>query len=383
MINCEGGPFGIMGPALGYLAFIALVFYVVRLPRNRQAFIEFEKWRDEFAKWRDRHFTQQENLAPLVAGMTAAEKLNAIHSTPCPPSVRLTLGDEFLLMQSKRCFGHVIIESPATVPGPLKLCGVTVQNLAIANIGEIHLEKCKIGALVASGANPDYRIKDCMIGWFAVKEESPVQHLTWNKGYLGQFDLQGWPREKPFVGDVSIRAVKFSTDTKKYDAQWARDTRSALSEVDNSVAAGLFHGHALRLNRSKEDWPSKCVGWFYKNGCDYGNSIGLPAFWFAVLFVAIYLVAFTVDTHVETDPVASESSVRWQTQLTAPSCEAKRLRAITYAFQSINPLNLITSKQTVFVSKWWAAYLSAFLALCAAVAFGMFLVSVRRRFKLE
>jgi hypothetical protein len=277
----------------------------------------------------------------------------------------------------------VIIASGAIVKGPLKLCGVTVGTLQVDNIEELHFEKCKIGALLATGVIPYYWITDCMIGVFALQKKFPAQHLEWDKGYLGQFDMREWPDKNPFVGDVSIRRVKFSTDSKKYDSQWARDTRAALNKIDNSVAAGLFHGHALRLNRPKERWPSKCVDTFYKYGCDYGNSIGLPAFWFALSFVAIYFVAFAVDVHVETDSVASEPSVRWQTQLAAASCEAKMLRALTYAFQSINPLNLITSKPTVFVSDWWAAYLSAFLGLCAAVAFGMFLVSVRRRFKLD
>lgn len=373
-MTCEGAPFGSLISLLPYLVLTGLALYIVPIPRNRLTYIEFEKWRNRLAR-------RSPNLVSLVPGMTNEEKLRAIQNTPFPRSVSLAIGDEALLSASKCCFDHVRIESAANIKGPLRLSGTTIGKLEVKNIGELHFEKCKLGELSVIGANPKYWITSCLVGMFVVQEKSPIQRLEWNKGYLGQFDLRGWPRENPFVGDVSIRRVEFSNDPRKYDSQWARDTRSALSKVDNAVAAGLFHGHALRLNRTKERWPSKLVDTFYKYGCDYGNSIGLPAFWFALAFVAIFFLAFAVDTHV--DAAESEASLRWQRQLSEFTCKAKVLRALTYAFQSINPLNLITSKPTVFLSEWWAAYLSAFGGLCAAVAFGLFLVSVRRRFKLE
>src|SRR5882672_11442869 len=156
MIDCAGEPVAIVGLALASLAVIGFAVYTIKSITNRLAFKNFEKWRDRAP---DRH---QTNMVQFFPGMTADQMGSAIKTTPCPVSIFLALGQEFLLSQSKRRFENVKIANGATVRGPLKLCGLTIGQLEVENIGELHLEKCKIGTLMASGAHPDYRITDCM-----------------------------------------------------------------------------------------------------------------------------------------------------------------------------------------------------------------------------
>jgi H+/Cl- antiporter ClcA len=63
---------------------------------------------------------------------------------------------------------------------------------------------------------------------------------------------------------------------------------------------------------------------------------------------------------------------------------AQVLRAAIYALQSIfNPLNLIVLKPLVSVCYWWAALVSFILGLFGIITFALFLLSLRRRFKLD
>jgi hypothetical protein len=64
-------------------------------------------------------------------------------------------------------------------------------------------------------------------------------------------------------------------------------------------------------------------------------------------------------------------------------CSAQFLRALTYAIQSINPLNLFSSQPLVVISHTWWAVMGGFLRIIGIVAVALFVLSVRRRFKLE
>jgi hypothetical protein len=117
----------------------------------------------------------------------------------------------------------------------------------------------------------------------------------------------------------------------------------------------------------------------YQTFSNYGNSIALPVAWLFGWLLAIGLLAFAAGTAAVADP-----SSGWHAALSGKGLLAQVLRAGVYALQSVfNPLNLIVPRSLVSVCYWWAALASFILGLFGIVAFALFLLSLRRRFKLE
>ena len=129
MIDCAGEPIAIVGLVIASLAVIGFAVYTIKLITNRLAFKSFEKWRDRVPDPR------QTNKVQFFPGMTVDEMRSAIKATPCPVSIFLPFGHESLLSQSKRRYEHLKIGNSATVRGPLKLCGITMGQLEVENIG--------------------------------------------------------------------------------------------------------------------------------------------------------------------------------------------------------------------------------------------------------
>jgi hypothetical protein len=102
--------------------------------------------------------------------------------------------------------------------------------------------------------------------------------------------------------------------------------------------------------------------------------------WFLLVVVLLAVLALSVGTQVN----EAEKLWGWQNTLKAPDYSAELLRAGIYAVQSIfNPLNLITPKPLVMISDRAGALVGGFLGIIGIVAFALFLLSLRRRFKLE
>lgn len=239
------------------------------------------------------------------------------------------------------------------------------------------LEDCEIGHLSTDG-RPRYDIQRCMIGHFHAGAGNPVQRLEWSGGYLGQFHLHE-DIKRCFVGDVWLRDVQLPLDPKHHDVQWLRDAREALNARSNFVAAGIFHASELTLSRRREPFTNRLASVVYQCGSSYGNSIKRPVVWFFCFLLAIFLIAVGAGT-----TASPEATQGWHISLQQCDYWAKALRAGVYAFQSIfNPLNLIVPKPLVSVSHWWAALAGAVLGVLGVVAFALFLLSVRRRFKLD
>jgi hypothetical protein len=148
----------------------------------------------------------------------------------------------------------------------------------------------------------------------------------------------------------------------------------------NYVAAGLFHAAELKLTRPKK-WLHKISSayWWtslgYQAVSDFGNSIGRPTGCFVVTMMALVALAYEVGTAVARKDAELNG---WQLALK----DGELLRASQYAMQSINPLNLFGSPLVVISDKW-GAIAGGILGVIGIATFALFLLSVRRRFKLE
>jgi hypothetical protein len=289
----------------------------------------------------------------------------------------LPIAHHDLLTEAKCEFGHIKIDGDGSTD--LKVCDVRILKLYVVNVGKLTFKNCEIGELITVAARQTYRISNCMIGHFHVVPNCMVQRLEWDGGYLGQFSLRR-PLNDAFVGDVWFHKVKLSTDDTIHDVQWLRDTREALNARSNTVAAGIFHASELALTRRREDWTFKIASWIYQAGSNFGNSIARPF----VVFLGAVALLIAIALGYETDLSRERHQLAgWQTGLYGGECRAQVLRALLYAWQSINPFNFFGGQQLVVVRDNFGAALGGFVGAIGIAAVALFALSLRRHFKLE
>ena len=289
----------------------------------------------------------------------------------------LAVAHHDLLTEAKCEFGHIQIDGDGITA--LKVCDARILKLVVVNVGKLTFKNCEIGELIVVAARQTYRISNCMIGHFHVVDNCMVQRLEWDGGYLGQFSLRR-PLDDAFVGDVWFHKVKLSRDDTIHDVQWLRDTREALNARSNLVAAGIFHAAELALTRRREDWTFKIASLIYQAGSNFGNSIGLPLLIFGIVIAALIAIALGYETDLTRE---KHQLAGWQQELHGGECRAQVLRALLYAWQSINPFNLFGSQQLVVVRDNVGAILGGFVGVIGIAAVALFALSLRRHFKLE
>ena len=116
----------------------------------------------------------------------------------------------------------------------------------------------------------------------------------------------------------------------------------------------------------------------YRWMSNYGNSIGRPLLCFATCVVLASVAGLALGT-----TATVETTQGWQIAL-QDGDSAKYLRAAVYGLQSVfNPLSLFVSKPLITPMHWAGALLGSIFGLLGITSIALFLLSVRRRFKLE
>jgi hypothetical protein len=273
----------------------------------------------------------------------------------------------------------------------LTLRNACIRRLEADSVSDVHIEDCQIGDLRVHPEHKtaDYRIQRSMIGKFVVVNEKDkakekeergyhVQDLEWEGGYLGQFDL--WQdKTRAFVGNASFHRITLPRTYQPHRVQWLRDVREALTARNNLVAAGIFHASELKLSRHKGGVTHWLFSWAYEAVSNFGNSILRPIVCFLMTLLALATLAYVVGTEV-TRP---DELKGWQRELKEDQCSAQLLRAAVYAVQSINPLNLFASQPLIVMCSKLGALAGFILSISGIAAVALFLLSLRRRFKLE
>jgi hypothetical protein len=372
----DGAPLSHAAKLWSVLLFVVAVwlgFSAVRVHRVRldlTTIESFEKWADPKAPPLQDSIRDQGN---------PDEMRKLIKERPTTPSVVLSIDGlpiqlQDLLCDANRSFGIVRLVGDGSME--VKLRSATIWRLEVESASELSLTNCRIGQIKVNDI-ASFKIRDCLIGKFTVG--SKLRNLEWHSGYLGQFDLVG-ERTGAFVGDISFHSIVLPHTDTYHGVQSLRDAREALNARNNYVAAGLFHASELKLTRPKK-WLYKISSayWWaslgYQAGSDFGNSIGRPIACFIVTMLALVALAYEVGTRV----ARKDNELHgWQTALNGDEL----LRAGQYTMQSINPLNLFGSPLVVMSHKW-GAIAGGILGVIGIAAFAFFLLSVRRRFKLE
>lgn len=257
-----------------------------------------------------------------------------------------------------------------------------IQTLQIGGQSIISITNSKIGNLKILGGRSEVTlmIEQTDISELELAVEA-IGECTWDGGYLSAIRGASNSAANPFAGNVTIRNVQISAQQEDADIQWLRDVRARLVERNNHRAAGVFHSVEMRRMRDTEPLANRLVSYFYQLGSDYGNSISRPLVLLAGAFSAIFLLSLITRSSVAN---VSEDATGWVGVLRECGWFPMVIRSAVYAAQSIlNPLGLFSSKPLVNADTWWFGLLCSFLGLVGILALGLFVLSVRRRFKLE
>lgn len=198
-------------------------------------------------------------------------------------------------------------------------------------------------------------------------------------------------RKNAFVGRVTIKNLYLPRKTEEGDLLKEEDKRAQLmyefrnirmylSKKGDVLAAGTFHAAELALERKDENCVTAALNALYEKISDYGNSTVRPLLStlgsYTLLSSLIYINS-SVSVTICKD---TQKIYGWQETL----CQSDLLVAASYPLYAVlNPLNAF-APNAIMISKApsWAIIHGIFTLLCIASAI-LFVLAVRRRFKLE
>jgi hypothetical protein len=195
----------------------------------------------------------------------------------------------------------------------------------------------------------------------------------------------GAPGNNPFRGMVHFdRAVYFPrTIVGGSDrVQSYRNMRAHMLELENTPMVNRFHTLEQASERRLDRWGfQRFVSWLYEMLSDYGSSVLRPLLWFVLLLVLTTAIVY-LTSGAET--VDAQTFKGWQEALIGTGQHARIHRAIILTLQStLNPLGIFGAKVLLVArTSWLAAWLS-FHGLATAILVALFILAIRRRFKMQ
>jgi len=262
---------------------------------------------------------------------------------------------------------------------PIQLRDRQIGEITIRAGATLEMTNCFVRKLQILGP-VTLKMRHTFIGDLLVN--SPIARWSMEYGSILRIQFPAGP-EHNFLHMVEFHRVYLPHDPTEFDAdpQQYRNARSFLQSNNNTLAAATFHSAELALDRHRETMISRFVSWIYEVFSDYGNSVSRPVLILLFLFVAISALGTIFDATTVGIPPKELSG--WQHQLSGPSLEGRALRSATFTLRGIvNPLGIFNIKPLVIaVSIWWSLVLEG-LSVLGTLALGLFVVAVRRRFKL-
>lgn len=260
---------------------------------------------------------------------------------------------------------------------------ITIRNRRISSIGieggsiiNARLINCWIGTLRIS-RRCRLELERTFIGELAVD----AQVVRWSMTGGGLLEINFSPASDLF-GLVRLRRVYLPRHALEFDAnpQLYRDARARLLELNNVLAAAVFHSAELALDRPQEGWLSRRINWAYEFFADYGNSIARPFLWACMLVLIATALATAFDATI---PVHTLDHDGWHRLLAEASWRGNAMRGGIYALSAvINPFNIFRAEPLVIARSLSWAFGLGFLGALSTLCLGLVVIGIQRRFKL-
>jgi hypothetical protein len=336
------------------------------LSRDLGKFEEAER----FLMWKSKRYGSQNEFRDYVAYRESRRKEGVLPT--------IVLDDESVwddlkaYLDTSNKFGLAMNNRRLDVPFKDKL----VSQLHVQNSKHIKLDTCEVHELEIGRG--EFNLENVEI------RNSKIKRLTLS-GKIHRLDLYncevGVLRVRnPFeiIGPVSLTGTKFSD--AHVEVQHMRTLRGKLTDIHNYDPAGIVHAVDLRNSRRRLGHLECFISRLYDEGSAYGTESWRAATW------VIIAMALNFDFLMLSDgtAVGRTTDLRgWQEYLSTGSY-SPAWRAAYLAFaQTFNPAGLFGPLSLVVTKHPWIALISSFIGLVGTGAFALFLLAVRRRFRLE
>jgi len=262
---------------------------------------------------------------------------------------------------------------------PIALDNKLIDALLISGSGPLRLTNCAIRKLDLRNGPRDVTLIDCR-----------VKELHLSERCLGTLEMIGGsiqrmfaptPGEKsPFTGSAEIRRVHFSATFA--NAQAYRNLRHHLTTLHNHEAASAFHAAEMKAEVSRQSFVDRLVSRIYQALSNYGGSSVRPL----VIFIAVLGIncLFLEITDGAVSIGNAEDSEGWHTYLFGEDQNAIWLRAIVFSLtQTFNPLGIFGTRLLLAGRTPTIAFISSLLGILSTLALALFVLAIRRRFRLD
>lgn len=321
--------------------------------------------------------SQHHSVSPRAAiDMAKAEASDILKSTR---PINLTLFDDLGPINMAEVKAHLVtLHAPERSAVP-EISDKSIETLHAAGLPRettLSLARCRVRTLQIGNANSaDVHLTDTLIGTLEIGGR--IRKIDIDGGFIGRIRINH--NENPF-GDVTIRRLSLARHMLGQNIQWLRDTRKHLTDKGNTPAASPFHAAELALDREHEPFWNRMVSHVYEIGSDFGNSIGRPLGWLGIIILVIAILSWATGLVAVND----KDLAGWPHEIAEPGEWNRFVRGVVYAAQCVfNPLNLFTAKALTSATHSLYGLLCAGLGLLGTLALALFLLAIRRRFKLE
>ena len=247
----------------------------------------------------------------------------------------------------------------------------------------IRFENCDIANL---HLNSDSRVAlvDSKVGNLNINQAHQI-HMK--GGCVLNIQIPAPGNTTPLTGSVLFAETFFPRKRGLYllpGAQPYRNMRHHLRTIENGHMADLFHSAELAVERQDDTFINRMLSHAYELFSDFGSSALRPLLWWLLLFVLTVAIIFHADGAVQAF-VSDDYYQGWRSSLLDSNAwYADLLRSGYLAFRSmINPLGLFGVRELLAPATGWLVIYLSFAGLLSVVLITLFVLAVRRRFKMQ
>jgi hypothetical protein len=271
----------------------------------------------------------------------------------------------------------------ASYPDPVILKGISVKQFeihsspALFDLSNLWIDKLRI-----YGGPGSYYFTNCRIGTLELVGSS-VRDFDFRGGIVLDIKCPPPTGESPFTGSVYF-------DRKVYlprkpgaglaGPQPYRNLRAHMQRLENAPMVSLFHSLEQAVERQNQSWFSRIIRRLYGVLSDYGSSAGRPLFWFVILLTSTFGVLFWSDGAAINQLVSQKG---WYSELFTEGLTSRGWRAFVATISAtVNPLGILGTTSLVVPKYAWVTVWLPIHGLLAAIFVVLFVLALRRRFKI-
>ncbi len=281
----------------------------------------------------------------------------------------------------------------AVIPSDFHFNNVSISHLIIytkdAN-SYINTHNANIGKMEIRNSTQQHQLSvsigNSNVGMIGLSENS-ISYFSVIRSAVMDFECPPTYGVNPFSGSVIFMKTYFpknSTTLPSHRAQSFRNLRHHLMQLQNMHMANLIHSVELILERNVEDSPfNKFLSYLYQFVSDFGSSTSRPLMLLVLLWVLSIWVIVEGNGAVLVFPEDNLAYRGWR-ELLVDDFWGNIYRSITLSSQqTFNPLGLLKTRNLVLASSGWYSVWGILQGILSTTFIALFILAVRRRFKLQ